>query len=126
MYYLPLKKKESITHIAKSIDKAVDKILTENGRIMDMDLKQLFSHVNFLKICTYEMYDDKDFLLDMATADKDPVFNLSTSELLNSRNQDLIWVFVHNLQDLMELTKELDAFSQLNQYIYEVLNSDRN
>jgi len=76
------------------------------------------------------MYDDKDLLLDVSTNemsdDKELIFGQSVSELLNSRNQDLIWVFVHNLQDLVDLTKELDDFSELNQYIYEVLNSDRN
>ena len=130
MYYIPLKRKKTFVHTAKSISKAVDKILTKSRRLEGLDLKQLFYHVNFLKICAFKMYDDKDLLLDVSTNEmgdgKELIFGQTASELLNSRNQDLIWVFVHNLQDLMDLTEELDDFSELNQYIYEILNSDKN
>jgi len=127
MYYTPLKQKETISHIAKSIDKAVDKILSENGIIWNLDIKQLFIHVNFLKICTYKMSADGDFICGNEMCDeRDIILDQPINELLNSWKQDLIWVFVNNLQDLIDLTKEFTEFSELNQYIYEVLNSDKN
>ena len=115
MYYTPFKQKETFIHVAKAIDKTVDKVLTEHGWIRNLDLKQLFIHINFLKICTYQMSADRDFIFDQ------PI-----NEFLNSRNQDLTWVFVNNLKDLLNLTQEFPEFSELNQYIYEVLNSDIN
>ena len=59
-------------------------------------------------------------------AERDTILNRPINEILDSRNEDLTWVFVNNLKDIMDLIKPFPEFSELNKYIYEVLNSDRN
>ena len=124
MFYTPFKQKETFIHVAKAIDKAVDTVLTEHGRIWNLDLQQLFIHINYIKICTYEMSADRDFIYDKEKnemyAERDSILNQPINEILDSRNEDLTWVFVNNLKDLMDLIKPFPEFSELNKYIYEV------
>lgn len=115
MNYSPFKQKETCTHIANTIYNSVDKILTNKGRIEGLNIVLLFNNLSFLKICTYEMYADTDFIADQ-----------SGTNFTDPYNDRLIGVFASNLQDIYKLSKPYAEFSELNKYINEVLNSDSN